>query len=131
MDTRAAIYGVQPCPECGSDRVKWRGRRLYDRPLTWIRGTLEVLLRTMGVRTQEATGELPETLQWEYERRLYDDRMSFKTADRFWRCRACKKSGQQFDDIDFAQRERIAALEAEISYRTGAVSDPIDGDRSN
>ncbi len=140
MDTRAATFGgVQPCPECGSDRVKWRGRRLYDKPLTWMRGSVEVLLKALGLgRRYRATPDIrqldtmnrslsferlhgrpvdPDNLtiasDYEHERAIHDEAASFATARRFWRCAGCRESGAVFD-----QNVEAAARAAPFDERT-------------
>ncbi len=89
---------------------------------------VEFLLRTIGFGTRSAHGDprRQHTYRYEYERRLFDERMSFRTAKRFWRCPACRNSGQEFGDAGEAERKQLVALEDEIELQGGAVSDPVN-----
>lgn len=88
---------TQPCPVCDSTNIRWRGRRLYDVPLTWARHFVEMLnmgasRQAMGMR-RSRYADYPTHVRAE----ALQGRTGLRTATRFWRCRDCKNRGEVFD----------------------------------
>ena len=85
-----------PCPLCNSTRVRVRGRRVYDVPLTWARHFTEVLfsgLMSSGKRSRRPVAEYRQRLRAE----ILEANTGGRTPTRFWRCPECKHKGEIFD----------------------------------
>jgi hypothetical protein len=108
MNTHGATGQFDPCPNCGSEDVRWRGRRWYDVPLNFLRYIVEALLHTLGFGSKSPSQYAPEFREALQHEKLYDDRMSAQTPRRFWRCPSCKQRGQVFDDLDELGRNTLA-----------------------
>ena len=137
MDT-AQPYLAQtsePCPDCGSNDVRWRRRRFYDVLLTYLRYLVDSIATTGATKSSVPGSILSDRAnrarvvahQYREARKLYEDRVGTKTASRFWKCRACGHRGQVFDDLDkvLAERQRLAGFEDTISGSMGSVNDPL------
>jgi len=90
----------QPCPVCDSPNVRWRGRRLHDVPLTWLRYVGEIVGAALGgpgtnsVRGRYTGSQAREELRGE----ILEARTGLKTPTRFWRCQDCRNRGAIFAD---------------------------------
>jgi hypothetical protein len=85
-----------PCPICNSTHVRWRGRRVYDVPLTWARHFTEVLYSgtmSSGMARQRSAGQYRERLQGQ----ILEANTGGRTATRFWRCPECRHKGEVYD----------------------------------
>jgi hypothetical protein len=96
------------CPNCGSENVRWRGRRWYDVPLNFIRYVIEAFFHTLGFGAKAPSQYAPEFSQYLEQQKIYDDRMSAQTPSRFWKCAACKQRGEVFDDLGGEDRSALA-----------------------
>jgi len=148
---------VEPCPNCGSRDVRWRGRRWYDFVLTYARFSVEAMLRVVGfgrmgpstpggaaaenangyceqavplVTTGSMIDDVNSEIHYEQLREYYEVNAGTAVARRYWKCRACKQRGQVFDHVErlLAPRARVAELEDGIARRPGGVSYPVDRD---
>jgi rubrerythrin len=95
----------EPCPMCGSADVRWRRRRWYDGARNGMRYSIEAVLSTVfrqrsvtGMRDVDVWQERNQALMDAHRIKAHDHALSSKTADRFWRCRACKREGHVFHD---------------------------------
>jgi hypothetical protein len=108
MNSYAVTGKTDPCPNCGSQDVRWRGRRWYDIPLNFLRYIVEALLHTLGFGSKSPSQYAPEFREALQHEKLYDDRMSAQTPRRFWKCPACKQRGEVFDDLGELGRSTLA-----------------------
>ena len=139
------MIASDPCPNCGSSAVRWRGRRIYDGVFTEIRHAADNALGAFfganktsvagGAYSERADEARLDTLRYQTERKIYENRVGTVTAVRFWKCRACQKKGEVFEDAAglLAGRAHLVELENDIAGNLGAVSHPIantkvDGD---
>jgi hypothetical protein len=134
--------GVDPCPNCGSENVRWRTRRWYDVVFTYLRYAMDLTAGTLfgAGRTSTVAGPVSEraarahldATQYRIERGVYEDRAGTMTARRFWKCRECRQKGQVFDGVERVTRarERLGELEEDIISNLGSVGSPIRGDES-
>jgi hypothetical protein len=102
----AAAKGIEPCPMCGSDRVRWRKRRPTDFVLTWLRSAVEWFWA--GVRGQARVHQRQSLLVEEgyvdisradvpdVAEEIRESNTGHKTPGRFWRCSACNREGHVF-----------------------------------
>jgi hypothetical protein len=124
----ARIGQADPCPMCGSADVRWRGRRWYDVPLTWVRfivvGPIEFVFAPKK-RSFGGIGHTGEDLTYDAAREAYDDRMATATARRFWKCRACRNKGQVFADVGAEQLEHLESIEDALAENKGGVERPV------
>ena len=108
----AAAKGIEPCPMCGSDEVRWRKRRPTDFVLTWMRWSVELAWSMVSSQSRA------NRLQAAHDRVSYDGGFALqqehmlnqsdvtseireansghKTPKRFWRCKACNREGHVF-----------------------------------
>ncbi len=126
-----------PCPNCGSPDGRWRRRRIFDVVLTWIRYAADNALGRFfgankstvagGAYSERADEARLDALRYSTERRIYETRVGTTTAVRFWKCPACRKKGEVFDEPAdlIAGRDHLVELEADIGDNLGAVSEPI------
>ena len=102
----ASAKGIEPCPACGSDQVRWRKRRPTDFLLTWMRSLVEWFwagIRGQG-RAQHRNTTLAEygyidTSEYdapEVQAELQEATSGHKTPQRFWHCKACGREGHVF-----------------------------------
>lgn len=108
----AEDFRDSPCPMCDSEDVRWRGRRPQDFLFTWLRWLAEAfgqvlaqILRAPAPRGRHdgwgtGTGADVEfrTLDERIKAEILEANTGHKTPKRFWRCRACKRSGYEFDE---------------------------------
>lgn len=109
MNSYAVTGKSDPCPNCGSEDVRWRARRIYDVPLNFLRYLVEAFLHALGFGSKSPSQYAPEFSQYLVQRKIYDDRFSAQTPRRFWRCPACKQRGQAFDDLGEHDRSALCA----------------------
>jgi hypothetical protein len=89
---------VQKCPICDSANVRWRGRRLYDVPLTWSRWFVEMFtLNLIRSTSPRRVYRGPATVRRQLQQEHLEAQTGRKTATRFWRCPDCKNHGEVFD----------------------------------
>lgn len=98
----------EPCPECGSENVRWRGRRWYDVPLNFLRYLVEAFFHALGFGGKSSSDYAPEFGEALQHQKMYDDRMSAQTPRRFWRCPSCKQRGEIFDDLAETSRGALS-----------------------
>ena len=90
---------VDACPLCGSAEARWRGRRPWDFPLTWLRWIVELIASAFASQRRAE-----ERYYWGYGDRTQDEmrgemseaNTGLRTPRRFWKCRACKRKGHEF-----------------------------------
>jgi hypothetical protein len=111
MNSYAVTGKPDPCPNCGSEDARWRGRRWYDVALNFTRYVIEAFLHTLGFGAKSPSQYAPEFSQALEHQKMYDDRMSAQTPRRFWRCPSCKQRGEVFDDL--GEDGRSAQAEAQ------------------
>lgn len=141
MNEQDKLVGrAQVCPDCGSEAVRWRKRRIYDVVFTYLRYFADTIAGTVfgstgasvpGSGYSERTNEgRVAAAKYREERKLYEDRVGSMTASRFWKCRQCGHDGQVFGDIDnvLQTRARLESLEGTVSRNLGSVNRPIGGD---
>lgn len=148
----AAAKGIDPCPMCGSDQVRWQNRRWYDVVRTWIRFAAESIIHPLlGGQTSRASipgavGEpstdLPDMrtdrairnhsleLNYAVTREVYEAHVAGETARAFWRCKTCGRKGEQFANAAqlLALRETVVKIEDQISGEMGVAHNPVDRD---
>lgn len=91
-DRRMDAMGRETCPLCGSASVRWRGRRPYDVPLTWLRYVGELVAGAFLSRQGAKFPHEMPGLADEYR----EAATGHKTPRRFWRCSACQQKGHEF-----------------------------------
>lgn len=85
-----------PCPQCGKTNVRWRSRRWYDGLLNFI----ETMLSGAGsIRTDDGISPMVRSAMdssFLRDRGIQEAqrKMGRHTAELFWRCPACKNSGE-------------------------------------
>jgi hypothetical protein len=113
---------------CGSADVRWRGRRVYDIPLTWLRYVVVAPMEFVFSPKKRSFGGIGHTghdLSYDAARQAYDDRMATATAKRFWKCRACKHKGQVFGELGASQLQYLASVEDDLAENRGGVQGPV------
>jgi hypothetical protein len=146
---------VEPCPMCGSREVRWRPRRLYDFVFTWFRYVVETVLQAVGFgrlgpqTLGGASGSMPVCdhripnprpgrhiddihleMQYSRLRQMYELNTGTATANRYWKCRSCRRRGQVFDGLADLVRPlgELTRMEDAMTLRHGAPSNPVDRD---
>ncbi len=93
----AAAKGIEPCPMCGSDQVKWRKRRPTDFVLTWMRWFVELVGSLIASdRRQMERIWMPDHAREDMQSEMREAATGHKTPRRFWRCTACHREGHVF-----------------------------------
>jgi hypothetical protein len=102
----AAAKGIEPCPMCGSDQVRWRKRRPTDFVLNTMRAFVEWLWSGLSFQARvryrqnplieqgyvdPSTADVPEVALDAREAST-----GHRTPRRFWRCKACNREGHVF-----------------------------------
>jgi hypothetical protein len=92
----ATDYG--PCPHCGSRKVRWRQRRIYDDVLNFFE---TMLTGATTIRTDDGISPMMRSAMdpsFMRDRGIKEERtkMGRHTAELFWRCPACKETGEAF-----------------------------------
>jgi rubrerythrin len=99
----ATTQQQKPCPICDSTNVRWRGRRIYDAPLTWARAAFESVGSMMFGSSRsnvpvDAHGYADLVAN---ARRLRAEKLEARTGlctpTAFWRCRDCRNRGYVFE----------------------------------
>ncbi len=89
---------LNPCPTCNSDRVRWRGRRIYDMPLTWTRASIEMMIGALqGGPRGKAASYSWQQVRGNYRSEILEANTGWKTARYYWRCQNCRNRGQIFE----------------------------------
>jgi hypothetical protein len=106
----AAAKGIEPCPMCGSDQVRWRKRRPTDFVLTWGRWCVELIASMFASGQLRQQHREHHSLQNDLNSTIYEDfartrdtareqreaNTGHRTPKRFWRCKACNREGHVF-----------------------------------
>src|SRR5262245_829495 len=93
----ATAKGIDPCPMCGSDDIRWRKRRPTDFVLTWMRWFVELIASAFGSDERRIERVwLPERGRAEMRTEIREANTGLKTPRRFWRCKACRREGHLF-----------------------------------
>jgi hypothetical protein len=94
-----------PCPNCGSNKVRWRKRRWYDGPLNFIE---TMMMGASRIQSQDGVSPMMRSgmdAKFAHERQIaeHPSTANRATAALFWRCPDCKQSGEdQPDDTQSA-----------------------------
>jgi hypothetical protein len=81
--------GYDACPNCGSQRVRWRKRRFYDVVFTWLAAGI----LSSGVYSQYDEALWPQP--YEYNEAVLNDGL-WITPRRYWKCRDCERRGEEY-----------------------------------
>ena len=90
---------TRPCPDCGSRAVRWRGRRIYDVPLTVLRWVVELFASALSgsARGKRGSGYTYRGRAGAVHMDMIEARTGLKTAHQFWKCPECRRNGQSFE----------------------------------
>jgi hypothetical protein len=133
MNTYAVTGKFEPCPRCGSEDVRWRGRRWYDVINNNLRGFIEwgvaMLFRprrdslSYPIPTSRADELRLAAIESDALLNAHEYNTAFMTPRRYWKCRACRQRGEVYDDVlEQVMRER--AMLGGIDERM-ATLDPL------
>lgn len=117
----AAARGHDPCPNCGSADVTWRGRRWHESLRRAVANMIEWPFRMMNSASRSPSGGLWATRghldadrHWRL-RNSFDNRVA-ALDPRIWMCAACGKRGEMYPEYaDLAgEYGDMAELEAKL-----------------
>ncbi len=124
----AAARGHEPCPNCGSADVSWRGRRWWEslrralaNAIEWPFTVLASTSRTPSLTlTRQPTQRGVDASQYWRLRKAYDSRVA-ALPPRIWQCRACDRRGEIHPGYAAVRAEYepdLARLEGGMSHMT-------------
>lgn len=107
----AAARGYEPCPNCGSADVTWRGRRWHESLRRAIANVIEFPFRLLnsasrapgppgslaGTQLGGLGGTSPGADQHRRLRQAFDSRVAAMKS-RIWECRSCGKRGEMYPE---------------------------------